>query len=87
MNTVWKYELKIEDYQYLTIPFGAKLLCIKMQNEVPVLYALVNENEHNTQNIAIRCAGTGHRIHEDNPEYLGTIMKFDGKLVFHYFKI
>lgn len=86
MKIVYKYPLVIDDYQKVTIPINAKLLCIKEQNGKLCLWALINKEETYTEQITIRCAGTGHPIKE-NVEYIDSVMMMDGNLVFHFFKV
>lgn len=86
MKTVYKYPLVIDDYQKVTLPINAKLLCIKKQNEKLCLWVLIDKEETCTEQITIRCAGTGHPIKE-NVEYIDSIMMMGGSLVFHFFKV
>lgn len=85
-QTVYKYPIEITDYQDVTLPKGAKILCIKNQNGIICIWALVNKDENETETIKLRCAGTGHLIEED-VEYIDTVFVCGGNLVFHFFKI
>lgn len=87
MKTVYKYKLMIDDLQSVNLPKGAKPLCVKVQNNVPCLWALVDPNETEVEPIGIRIAGTGHPINEDVKDYLGTAIMYDGNLVFHFFTV
>ena len=86
MKAVYKYPLRIDDYQSVLIPMGAKILCIKVQNGTPCLWALIDKDATYDELVTIRCAGTGHDIKED-VEYIDTIMISGGALVFHFFKV
>ena len=86
MKTVYKYPLKIDDYQQVTLPAGAKILCIKVQHGIPCLWALIDKEQTCEETLTIRCAGTGHDI-KDNVEYIDTVMLVGGALVFHFFKV
>ena len=86
MKTVYKYPLKIDDYQKVNLPMGAKILCIKVQNGIPCLWALIDKEQTYDEAVTIRCAGTGHDI-KDEVEYIDTIMVAGGALVFHLFKV
>lgn len=86
MKTVYKYRLNTDAYQYIVLPVGAKLLCVKMQAETPFLWALIDKEQTHNEMVAIRCAGTGHDI-KDDVEYIDTIMVAGGLLVFHFFKV
>lgn len=86
MKAVYKYPLKIDDYQQVILPEYAKILCIKVQNGTPCLWALIDKEQAYDKIVTIRCAGTGHDI-KDEVEYIDTIMVADGALVFHFFKV
>lgn len=86
MKTVYKYPLKIDDYQQVILPIDAKILCIKVQNGTPYLWALIDKEQTHNETVTIRCAGTGHDI-KDEVEYIDTIMVVGGALVFHFFKV
>lgn len=87
MKTIYKYPLEAVDAQRVTLPANSKLLCIKLQNGTPCLWALVDPNETYSEGIDIRCAGTGHNIEEENLEYIDTVLMYNDRLVFHFFKI
>lgn len=87
MKKVFKYPLSIVDLQTVTLPIGAKILCIKLQNEEPCLWALVDPSLDEKETVNIRCAGTGHPIDEEIEEYIDTVILMNGRLVFHFFKV
>ena len=89
MKTVYKYHLDITDYQKVTLPYGAKILCIKTQYDEPCLWALIDKEQQATEEVLIRCAGTGHPIAEadENLEYIDSILICRDTLVFHFFKV
>lgn len=87
MKKVFKYKLEVADLQSVTLPKGAKPLCVKLQNGTLCLWALVDLNEVEKETVTIRCAGTGHPIEEDVKDYLGTEIMYGGSLVFHFFTI
>lgn len=87
MKRVYKYPLFACDYQDIELPVGAKILCIKLQNGEPQLWALVDPNETSTVTVTIRCAGTGHDITDENVEYIDSVIMYGDKLVFHFFKV
>ena len=86
MNTVYKYPLKIDDYQQVILPVGAEILCVKLVNDMPFLWALIDKEQTYDEAITIRIAGTGHDIKE-NVEYIDTILVEGGALVFHVFRV
>lgn len=83
MKTVYKYFLKIEDLQVISLPRDAKLLCVQIQNGTPCLWAQVDDQlPHEDRTICIY--GTGHKIAHIGLEYIGTFQIPD--LVFHVFE-
>jgi len=87
MKTVYKYPLEIDDVQFISMPKGAKPLCVKVQNGNPCLWALVNPYEEE-ESVMIRCAGTGHEINEEGElVYIDSLLMYGGDLVFHFFMV
>ena len=86
-QTVYKYPLRITDIQKVSLPKGAKILCIKNQKEVICLWALVNPDETEFEDAVLRCVGTGHPIEEPIEEYIDSVLVYGGSLVFHFFKL
>ena len=88
MRTVWKYDIKPDDYHRIEMPAGATLLDFKEQRGVCCLWALVDP-EAPAEPRRFRMAGTGHYI-ADEPTtmaYVGTAMMHNGALVFHLFEV
>lgn len=85
MKTIWKYPLQIDDYQQVSLPEGAELLCVKIQRGTPCLWALVDPSKLVKTIRTIRCAGTGHPIEPEYTKYLGTVLIMNENLVFHFF--
>lgn len=85
MNTIWKFPLQINDNVAVTMPKGAKVLCVQMQGSKPCLWAVVDsEAETETRRFFIR--GTGHPMPESFERYIGTVQMADGALIFHVFE-
>jgi hypothetical protein len=82
MKTIYKYTLDSQDCT-LNLPKGAEILTIKLQNNVPTLWALVNPMTV-TEERHICIVGTGWQI-EDNMKYITTYM--DGYFVWHVFEL
>lgn len=85
-KTIWKYELKTEDIQSVTMPKGGTILTLQTQNDNPCLWVLVDPNaEKEVRGFMIY--GTGHIIPtEPYPHtYIGTYQHLNG-LVFHVFE-
>jgi hypothetical protein len=83
MITVWKYELEIEDTQWLEIPRGAKFLSVAMQKNVPCLWCQV-DTEAVKDSILIVTHGTGDMMRDENMKHLGSYQT-SNNLVFHVF--
>ena len=81
MLTIWKYGLSITDWQDLEMPKGACLLDVQMQNGIPCLWALVNDDVAAEQELRkIWIVGMNHdATHVKDREYIGTV------LVWHVF--
>ena len=80
---IWKYTLQMHDLQTLTIPVGAKLLSLQMQEGQPQLWALVNEAAP-CEPRRITVYGTGQPIYNDPGVFIGTFQY--GEYVFHVFE-
>ncbi len=85
MQSVWKYAIPVESSLSITVPLGARPLCVQMQGETPTLWMLV-EPENSPCSCTVRVVGTGHTaegLYVD--DYAGTFQLMDGALVFHVF--
>ena len=98
METVWKYELKLNDWTELELPLYSKILKIKgytwqegfsWKHRINV-WVLVNPENPYKETRKFRIAGTGHPIdiHFAEYKYIDTIfLTFPEKeLVFHVFE-
>jgi len=86
---VHKYPLKISDRINLSLPKDAKILTVQTQFNEPMLWALVDPTEKQTDKRRIEIYGTGHSIDYDEGqirEYIGTFQTDDGDYVFHVFE-
>jgi hypothetical protein len=89
METIWKYPLRIEDYQTVSVPVGAVPVAVQNQNEQIVMWCRVTiepKYEPKLTNMEIRIAGTGHTI-EGNHEYIGTVQTQNGRFAWHVFRV
>ncbi|KKN53490.1 hypothetical protein LCGC14_0601870 [marine sediment metagenome] len=84
---IFKYELKITDYQSLYLFEGAKILHIAEQDGKLFLWALVNPVAKHSWTVKIRIVGKGDSFNdiEEFPDFLGTAIMRSGSLVFHVF--
>lgn len=88
MMQVWKYELRIEDFQTIGIPHGYTLLSVQVQDGTPCLWAKVHPG-HDKVPVQIRIAGTGHDLMDsgDTMRYIDTFQMHGGAPIFHVFEI
>jgi len=83
-QTIWKFNLRVDDVQKIAMPKEAKILTVQIQGELPCIWALVDPRNLDTNRI-IQIAGTGHDLSKRiMGDYIGTF-KYDGFLVFHVF--
>jgi len=87
MKTIFKYILKVEDYQELELPKGSVVLSVEEQREEIVLYALVENTSEGKDTYDIIIHGTGHNAGDikSDDRFLGTVKMHDGLLMFHVF--
>lgn len=90
MKVVHKYPLDLGELRRHQMPVGASLLCVKSQQDEIVLYALVDQEETQTEERKFRIAGTGHNLGVENIatlRYIGTVLTYGERLVWHVFEI
>ena len=98
MKTIWKYELKIIDFQAIeNMPEGAKILHVDVQTinrntgddfiikwDKLMLWALVNpDNQLCTRRFAV--VGTGNPFPTEETQYIGTVQMLG--MVRHVFEL
>lgn len=86
MITIWKYQLKVDDVQWVDLPRGYKILSIGVQYNIPCMWVQVDSEATATDSILIITHGTGHPMKDANMEFLGTYMLYDDSFVGHVFK-
>ena len=88
MKTIYKYLLKVEDYQMIIMPRSAQILTVQAQREKPCIWALI-ETDNEPEERYFRMAGTGHSISSKAKllRFVGTFQIMNGDLVFHVFEI
>jgi len=84
MLRIFKYTLDTIDEQVIKLPEFYKILSLKVQNNTPRLYVLINDKIEEEKEIRIRIYGTGHPVDEVG-EFIGTYQLSNGQLVFHAF--
>ncbi len=92
-NTIWKYELRIDDYQIIDLPLNSEILKFDMQGDVPCIWVMLpdpNSEHYEVESRKFRIFGTGHigiKEEMNKENYIGTAMHRQGGLVWHLFEI
>lgn len=85
-RSIYKYTIDEVGTQTLTLPAGSKILSVINQRDVIRIYAMVDPRTERTEKYSIEIYGTGHTIrHDDTYKFLGTVVLYDGEIVFHVF--
>lgn len=85
---IWKYPLKVEDTQTLTIPTNGKILSIQTQDRVPCMWVLLDERDCCLLNKrTFHIHGTGNSLPSSINEdvFIGTFQL--GYFVGHVFEV
>jgi len=86
--TIYKYPLRIGVTE-LNLPLDAEVLTVQTQNNEPMLWAIVDPDDSETEKRVFYMLGTGHR-HPSSEftdlEFIATIQLSNGELVFHVFE-
>lgn len=85
MQTIYKFPLKVDDLVTVSMPKGATILSLQVQNDIPCIWALVDEGTE-WENRVFRIFGTGHFFAASPGTFLGTVQLMEGALVFHVFE-
>lgn len=87
-KVIWKYELEFDHYKEISVPKGAEILCVQVQDGAPCIWALVDDKEEE-ESMYIMTFGTGHPIRKDITlkNHLGTYQLHGGNLIWHVFEI
>lgn len=85
-QVVYKYPLNpMQTRQTITLPVGAQILSVQLQNLGMMLWALVDPESKKTEERSICIYGTGHAIYHD-VRHISTLLINDGTLVLHVFE-
>ena len=87
MKRIYKYPLKDEEIQWLSLPLGSRILSAITQGENIVIYVLVDINETLQEDFFFAVYGTGHNTMTDLDDlrFLNTVEFKQEGLVFHVF--
>lgn len=87
MKTIFKYPIKAEDFQTISMPDGAEVLAVQVQKETPCIWAMVDIKAPYRDRV-FRVIGTGQPCDDfNNGKYMGTFQMINGSLVFHLFDL
>lgn len=87
LNTIWKYDLPVEDDFVLVLPKGSIPLSVGVQGSlVPVMWVAVNGETEEKEQHKFYLRGTGHPFPELMlNRFVGTFQLQEVNLVFHLF--
>lgn len=79
---IYKYPLKLQDFQELVLPKRALILDVQNQRDQLCLWALVDSNETKSEVVFIHIIGTGREhIPQSSLRYIATVQM--GEFVWH----
>lgn len=86
-TTVWKFIVKLTDFQKIEMPADAEILSFKAQNGQLCLWARVDP-ETETEDRSFQLVGTGHSaLQASNLKFIGSAQLNAVPLVFHLFEL
>lgn len=84
MHTIYKYPIRVTDFQEVMMPKGAKILSTEFQNAALCIWAMVDTEAEDEPRV-IEIHGTGNPVCPTNKrEFIGTVLM--GPLVWHVFE-
>lgn len=91
-NTIWKFPIKVMDFQTVEMPLGAQIISVQPQNGVLCMWALVDSEQNKKELRRLWVFGTGNPIegsaydafHQGKMIHLATVK--DGSFVWHVFE-
>lgn len=87
MKTIYKYPLQVTpDLQPIQMPDESVILSIQMQNNIPCIWALIDNSSLRYVTREFKIIGTAGEVDIDNDFYVGTVIHSTGKLVWHIFE-
>ena len=88
MKSIYKYILQDADVQSVSMPEGAKILCVQVQYGAACLWAEVDTDKPSVDR-TIEMFGTGYEMRCDmgiERQYIGSYQLIGGALVFHVYE-
>lgn len=83
-QTIWKYPPDVKDTQAISMPIGAQIITMQVQDGMPNIWALVDP-EAKTELRTFYIYGTGEPLDVTHQKYIGTF-QYRTRLVFHVFE-
>ena len=86
VRTIWKFELRVDDLQTVSMPPDSKVLTAQVQREKVCIWALVDPNNAQRIDYPVWVHGTGHPVTDAaQGRYVTSVQLAGGALVFHVF--
>lgn len=85
MNAIYKYPVPFDTNQAIELPRGAMLLDLQIQNDSPMLWAVIDLDEPARQKFHIRMSGSGLALDFDPRGAILQRTTQMGNLVWHWF--
>ena len=87
MNAIHKYELNGDILQTFSLPINSTILSVVEQYQKVVMYAVVDVEQENTQEIQFLLLGTGLNFDGvlGSHSFLNTVKLSDGAIMVHVF--
>ena len=82
--TIWKFQLQVEDVQYINMPKGATFLSVGTQYEIPCVWAMVDPDAERVM-VPVHTMTTGSQDEVEGLRFLGTYQLLSGQFVGHVF--
>jgi len=83
-TVIWKYVLELDEVQTVKMPAGAKILGVFVQNNQPILYAMV-DIRYEREAVEIYTFVTGQFAPLESFHYIGTYLVNEETFVGHVF--
>lgn len=83
-HQVWKFNLSVQSELKVSMPVGAQIISVQLQNDTPVMWAIVDTQAEKETKI-FRVYGTGHNMPSMGLFYIGTWQEKSG-FVWHLFE-
>lgn len=84
---VWKYDLKHEVVNILSLPRGAKVLCAQLQKgSVSLWVEIPNTDNQAAEKRAFHIVGTAQNLPDKATKYIGTVQVENGYAAWHVYE-